>query len=115
MGISEKKVHTLEQGEDKEIEVYLLEDDEVVDLTDADEITARFKKDDGTALEKTLTDTDVEVLSIAGGKIKIKLSESDTAELPVDDRQDFDVVVEVGSDTTVIKFERSLTVKAPVV
>lgn len=116
MGITQKKYFTIDQGEDKNIDVNLVDADldEVVDLTAATEIEARFKKSDGTVLTKTMTGAAISVLSIAGGKVRIALSEADTASLLVGEKQTFEVEAVVGGVTTIVKFERSLTVNAQV-
>lgn len=115
MGISEKKTFELEQGEDKNIVVHLIDrdTDEPVDLTGASGVKARFRKADGTVLEKTLA-SGVSILSIAGAKVQVALTDAETALLMVGDKQDFEVEPTVGTNTTIVKFERALTVKAKI-
>lgn len=114
MGISEKKSFTIEAGEEKNVDVHLIDadTDEVVDLTGATEVKARFVNQDGTVLEKLLA-TGVSVLSIAGGKVRVNLTEAETALLRVGEKQDFEVEAIVGGVSTICRFQRALTVKAP--
>lgn len=112
MGIGEKKVYEVDQGEEKNLVVYMIDKDldEPVDLTGATEITARFRKADGTLLLKTLTGLAITVLSIAGAKLQVKLLEADTALLMVGSLQQFELEAVVGGVTTIVKFPRALTV-----
>lgn len=116
MGLTEKKVFNIDQGEDKVLVVHLFDQDadDVVDLTDADEVIARFTNDDGTILEKKLTTGGVAIESVPGAKVRVILSEADTAALLVGERQTFEVEAQVDGLTTIVKFERALTVKAAI-
>jgi hypothetical protein len=116
MGIYDKKEFDVIQGEDKSLVVHLVdaETEEPVDLTSATEIKARFRKADGTVLQKLLSTAGVAVVSIAGAKIEITLTEADTALLLLGSKQDFEVESQVGTTTTIVKFPRSLTVEAKI-
>lgn len=116
MSIFEKKFFNIERGEDKNIDVYLVDKDsgEPIDLTGASEIKARFRKSDGTVLEKLMTTSGVSVLSIAGAKVRAILSEADTTSLLADANQDFEFESVVSGVTNIFKFERALTVKAKI-
>lgn len=116
MSIFEKKFFNIERGEDKNIDVYLIDKDlgEPIDLSAADEVSARFKNEDGTITELLLSNGDVEVLSVAGAKVRAKLLNTDTDVLEIGANQDFEFEVDVAGVITIFKFERALTVKAKI-
>lgn len=81
------------------------------DLTGVTQIKAYFPKADGTALEKNMTPSGaISVLSACAGKIKITLSEADTALLNVGEAQSFEVEIQIGTNTSIIQFVEALNV-----
>lgn len=100
------------KGSDREITVRitLKETGEPFDLTGVDEITALFRKADESVLQKTMTGGAISILSACAGKIKILLTEADTASLKVGEAQSFEIEVEVGSITSIVQFVETLNV-----
>jgi hypothetical protein len=113
MGIRDTVIHKIDQGEDAAIECYLVDEEtgEPLDLTDVEEITARFKNTDGTLLELAFTDSDVEVLSIAGAKVKVTIEADESLALNAGQRQDFEIEATLdGTIKKIVKFPRQLDV-----
>lgn len=101
-------------GEYREIIAHLKDENgNALDISAATNVKARFKKTDGTVLEKTSNPAaGVTVLSGGGGKIKIILAVADTDVLKVEERGSFEVVVDFPStQPRVIPFYKVLNVK----
>jgi hypothetical protein len=113
MGIRDTVIHKIDQGEDAAIENYLIDEEtgDPLDLTDVVDITARFKKADGTLLELKFTTSDVQILSIPGAKVKVLLADTETADLNPGQRQDYEIEAELdGGAKKICKFPRGLDV-----
>jgi hypothetical protein len=80
------------------------------DLTGVTEIKALFRKTDETVLTVTKTATDITVLSATAGKIKVFLSDTNTALLKVGDAQSFEIEIQVGTITSIVQFRDILNV-----
>lgn len=104
------------QGSDQPTKIQILEDNNGVetpfDLTGVSEIVACFKKTDGTILQKTLTGAGIIVDSAEGGLFSIDWDETETEGLRVGERQDFEVEITKATKTSIVQFEKVLTVKA---
>lgn len=114
MGICDKKIHQVDQGEDAVIDAHLIDEEtgDPLDLTGATALKARFKKTDGTVLELTLAGGAVAVLSIAGAKVRVTISDANSALLLAGDRHDFEIEATLAStDIKKCKFPRALDVK----
>lgn len=101
------------RGSDREFSVRIVikESSDPFDLTGVSQIKAYFPKDDGTALIKNMISSgDIAVLSPTTGKIRIYLSESDTASLNVGEAQSFEVEVQIGTVTSIVQFVETLNV-----
>ena len=112
------------QNEDRMLIVTLQDKDgNRFDITDAEEIIARFQKTDGAILTKKLTPTivveppsttpgGITIVSGPGGQLSIELLAADTALLKKVDRGDFEIVLTLdGGDIRIVQFEDKLTVK----
>lgn len=111
---------TIVAGEDRVLKLRLrsptCEDEtEPFDLTGVTEIAVRFKKQDGTTLEKTLTGTGVVVTNHVLGKFNVVLGDTETALLKIGTRQSFTVVVDIGTTRRVINFNAVISVLAAAV
>lgn len=96
------------QGETKDIIVRLLNKDtkDPLDLTGAT-LTAKLPKEDGTALSITPS-----VLSAVAGKLKVAISDTNSALLKADENQSFEVHVTTASSAKhIVQFLKILTVK----
>jgi hypothetical protein len=81
------------------------------DLTGASQIKAYFPKPDGTALEINMNPSNsIVILNAMGGKIKIALSEAETALLNVGEAQSFEVEIQIGTITSIVQFVEALNV-----
>jgi hypothetical protein len=115
----------IKRGEDKSFTVLLKrevcgpDDTEPFDLTGVSEITAKFRKEDSTVLEKTLSASGVEVVQALLGKAKIILTDVDTGLMETGDAQGFDLVVDYGAATggtrRIFSFEESLDISDPLI
>lgn len=93
------------------VRITIKETGDPFDLTGVSQIKAYFPKTDGTALEKNLSPSGaIVVLNALAGKIKITLSEADTALLNVGEAQSFEVEIQIGSITSIVQFVESLNV-----
>lgn len=117
MGCTEKNLIELIKGEDKEFVVRIVRSDteEPFDLTGVAEIKARFKKADGTALEKLYTATEVVIVSALGGKIKVILSDADTVLLEEREQQDVEIEIFRAGITTIVQLLKVLSVRSRIV
>lgn len=105
------KVVKIVQGEDKSINLRLRDENgDPFDITGADPLKAIFKKTDGTLLEKGIG-TGVAIVNGPAGKLTVDLEDADTSALKVGEFQDFEVEINIGSDKTIVQFQKSLTVK----
>lgn len=82
-------------------------------LAGVTEIRARFVKNDNTVLEVTLTGLSIAIVDSAAGRITVSLTDAQVALLKVKDRQDFDIIVEKGSEKRRGKARAALTVEKP--
>lgn len=101
------------QGEDRLITVRLEdENQDAVDLSPFDEITASFKRADNTLLEKKLTLAEITIPSAApqNGKIQIILTDTDTASLKVG-KIDFELILDDGTERKIIQFKEQIEIK----
>lgn len=106
---------TIVKGADEIVTVRLVEEStgEPYDLSAADEITARFLKSDGTALEKTMGDGEIAFVGNAVlGKITITLTDTDTSGLEVSDSADLELRVDTGANRKSVLLEGCLKVRA---
>ena len=100
------------RGEDRVITVvFENEDGDRFDITTATEITASFESEDGTALIKKLTEDDIVVLSGPSGKITIALDDSDTEDLKVGDKQEFEIKITLTNGDRIVQFKDMLNIK----
>ena len=83
---------------------------EPFDLTGATEIKALFRKDDDTVLTVTLTGGDITILSATSGKIKVFLSDANTALLKVGEAQSFELEIQISTITSIVQFLSSINV-----
>jgi hypothetical protein len=98
------------QGEDKAINIKLIQDDEPFDLTSVTEITACFLKTDNTNLELTKTDGAITIVDNAVlGKIKITIGDADTALLKKS-TQSFEVTLDTSGYKQKVQFLNSLNI-----
>ena len=103
------------QGADHEIPVRILRESNHEPFAlepDLEEVTAVFTLKNGQTLEKKMSDGGVTVVSAPLGRIRVVLTPADTDQLHARDRQDFDVKVEIGGKTTIVRLFRALTVIA---
>lgn len=101
------------QGEDRLITVRLEnENQDAIDLTPFDEITASFKRADNTVLEKKLSLGGVTIPGSApqNGKIQIGLTDTDTAALKAA-KIDFELILDDGTERKIIQFAQQIEVK----
>lgn len=83
------------------------------DLTDATAIVAEFCGADGTVKSLSLAGGTIEVVSPSGaGMANLIMSEAFIESLKVANNQDFDVIVTIGGNPTVIRFHEALSVEA---
>jgi hypothetical protein len=101
------------RGSDREfsIRIAIKESGEPFDLTGVTQILAYFPKEDGSALVKNMVSSgDIAVLSPTTGKIRVYLSETDTASLSVGEVQSFEIEVQIGGVTSIVQFVETLNV-----
>lgn len=98
------------RGENQVLTIWLESEttNEPMDLTGA-AITAKFPKDDGTVLEKTVG-SGVDIVSEKGGKFTVTLSDTDTASLKVGEYQDFECIITISGNVTIPQFRKLLSV-----
>jgi len=82
-----------------------------VDLTNKDEITACFKKEDGTSLEVTLTGgAVVKVGNPLLGKIDITLTDTETSLLEASQKANFKVILDEGTTRDIVRFTQQIDI-----
>lgn len=108
----ESTVINVIRGSDREITIRIetKKSQEPFDLTGVSEIEACFLKEDDTILSKKMTTGGVSVVSALAGKIKVILTETDTATLKVGESRSFEVLVTIGSVTSIVQFIEQLNV-----
>lgn len=106
-------IATIYKGEDYPLKLVLKNKvGSPYDLTGATEITLRLTKQDGSILEKLLSDDGLEIVGADElGTILCTLGDADTALLKEKDLQDFDVVIDKGSARRIAYFSRKLNVR----
>lgn len=101
------------QGEDKTLSLIVQRSNlSSFSLSGATEISARFRKADGTVLVKTLTGAGVVIVDAPAGKFSVILTKVDTALLRVGALQSFDVFFDFGAQRTIAQYIQRLTVSA---
>lgn len=102
-------------GSDQPTKIQILEENNGVEtpfnLTGVSEITACFRKSDGTILQKLLSDAGIIIDNAEGGLFSIDWDESETALLKIAERQDFEVEIVKATKTNIIQFQKVLTVR----
>lgn len=109
----ENPVALIFKGEDYALNLVIkTQSGKLYDLTGSTEINARFKKE-GTSdlLEKKLSLSGVTIVSAIGGEIQVNLTDTDTGSMLIKDLQDFDVVIDVGSNRRIAFFSKKLSVR----
>ena len=103
------------KGEDKTITIQLVNESDKTyhDLTSATGISVSFKKNDSTALVKSLI-AGVTVVNALAGKISVALTDTETSTLKEGALLPIYVTVDVGSVKTIVVsgLEKALTVVA---
>lgn len=116
----QSQVVTIVQGEDRDLFLRIVDKatDLPFDLTNASQISARFKNLDESVLVKNLT-SGVSVVSPLGGKIAVSILSAESVLLKPREAQDFEVEITVGTGTsarlTVVQFLQALTIRSRVV
>lgn len=105
---------TIVQGEYLSVPMVLRDSaDFAYDLTSQTEITARFPKSDGTALEKKYSTSGVTIVDAKAGRITAILTATDTNNLKTGLKQNFEVKVEIGAtNIRYFQFSKNLNVNA---
>jgi len=103
----------LVKGEDKEIFVIIENEEtqEPLDISTASEIKAIFQGASNTLITRKLSLAEIVIVSGIGGKFKIKLTETNTASFRAGNDLDFETEIQIGTNTYIIQFLKSLTVK----
>lgn len=107
-----RETYNIVSGEDKEFDVVLKYSDseKPFNLTGASSIKAKFLKSNGSILEKTLSNG-ITIISSEGGLIKVRLEDTDTAQLKIGEEMSFELEVVIGQDTTIVQFEKVFSIK----
>lgn len=101
------------QGEDKTLSLIVQRRNlSSFSLSGVTEISARFRKTDGTILVKTLTASGVVIVDAPAGKFSVILTKVDTLSLRVGQLQSFDVYFDFGAQRTIAQYIQRLTVNA---
>ncbi len=105
-------LYTIVAGEDKEIDILLkyADSEKPFNLSSASSIKAKFLKADNTILEKTLLNG-ITIISAEGGMLKIRLEDTDTSLLKTGEEMSFELEIVIGSDTTIVQFEKVFSIK----
>lgn len=99
------------QGSDRTLQLTMRDSNgDGIDLTNETEITVRFKKTDGTWLEKTMTGSDVTVTNAKLGKISVDLTDTETALIEAGQKVDFHVYLDNGTDRRIVRFNQQIDV-----
>jgi hypothetical protein len=85
-------------------------DGDPLDLTDASEVTVRFRKADKSALLKTMGSGAVSVISAHHGRIQVELNEIDTESLFVMQNAPIEVIVDFGSIRRIAQIKAGLNI-----
>lgn len=85
-------------------------DGDALDLTDATELTVRFRKADKTALLKTMGSGAVSIVSAHHGRIQITLNEIDTESLFVMQNAPIELVVDFGEIRRIAQIKAGLNI-----
>ena len=120
--IQDKKTKTIYKGADAVINATVLTkisrepfSFETFNTVNGDYIEAQFLKEDKTVLSLRLDDvnSDIEIISACGGKIKIKMDETHTSSLQEGECESFEVEVKMNNaeDTTILQAEEVLIIK----
>ncbi len=107
-------VFTIVQGEDRTLSLIVrLSNGSSFPLAGVTEITARFRKTDGTFLEKLLSLTQVVVTDAPAGKFTVALTDADTLLIRVGALQTFEVYFDFGTTRRIARYVQRLTVEGP--
>ena len=103
------------QGSDRTLKVTMRDvNGDGIDISAETEITACFKKIDGTYLEITLTSGQITKTDVNLGKIQITLTDADTALIEAGTRVDFKVKLDVGAHPggtrRIVRFDQQIDV-----
>lgn len=105
---------TVITDEDRTLPLQLLKkNNRPYSLAGATAIKARFVNADNTILEVTLAGGAIAIVDSAAGRITVTLTDAQVALLKVKDRQDFDIIVEKGTEKRRGKARGALTVEKP--
>lgn len=104
------------KGSDTPLSIQILEEDEngiqrPKDLTNATELKVCFPQEGGGFLELDLTSGKINVEVGSGGVFTVDWEESDTLLLKRGQNQSFQVSAVIASKTSIVLFEKVLTVK----
>lgn len=81
------------------------------DLDTADPVKVFFPKEDGTMLEKNLTNGVAIVSPAQAGQMTVTLSDTDTNLLRIGERQDFEVEITKSSTVSIVQFKKCLSIR----
>lgn len=101
------------QGEDIQFEIKLEDENgDAYGLGSVTELTFSVKKQDGTTLTKTQTGGAISIVGSApqNGRITVQLTDTDTALLKASADQDFELIVDEGSNRRIVQFLKQLKV-----
>lgn len=114
MALDRRAQTVLYQGEDLNLVIRLLEDDEngePFDVSGASEILVKIPKADKTALVKTLSSGQVQIISGAAGKFNVTLTGADSLLLMVSDEVPVEITVIISGRAKIIQIIPALAVK----
>ena len=80
------------------------------DLSSATEIKALFSNADGSVLTVTMTGGQIVILNGCAGKIKVSLTDLQTALLNVGEAQSFELEIHIGTVISIVQFVGSITI-----
>ena len=101
------------QGEDIQFEIKLEDENgDAYNLISVTELTFSVKKQDGTTLAKTQTGGAISIVGSApqNGRLNVQLTDADTALLKASADQDFELIVDEGSNRRIVQFLKQLKV-----
>jgi hypothetical protein len=107
------KYFTIIRGEDRTLPMRVqLSSGGSFDLTSATEIEAKFKKQDGGALSLKLSTGGVVVTDGPAGRFTVNINDTNSALLNPNPNtaQDFEVVIDKGTDRRIVKYTRGIKV-----
>lgn len=111
---------TIVQGEDKTLYLRVVDKltQDPLDLTNASQITARFKNADASVLSVNLS-SGVAIVAATSGKISVSLTLAQTALLLARENQSFEIEITMGTGSvaklSVVQFIHALSVRSRVV